>query len=264
MLLVGSEARSRDGLDVLTMIPGVLTATMTIINNTYGFIFIHVPKTGGTSVKEHFREYCREGDVHINLRSGAEPSRSVGGVKLRKHSTARVVCKVIGKVEYDRLFKFCVVRNPFIRTLSLFRFLKFNFRSWSGSEMMDELHTLEEFVTAPLFASPGPGGIIAPQVHWLTDESGENGMNYVARVERIDDDLSEIRAQLGLPSSRPLSRRNASKGDPENLIAGLMSNKVVDAVRTRYASDFCTLGYSTDPGDASEFEYSTSVGLYAR
>jgi len=261
----GSQIQAGGALYIFDDDPRSVTVTMTIVNTTYGFIFIHIPKTGGTSVKEHLRDYCREGDVHINLRSGAEPSRSVGRFRVRKHSTARVVCKVVGRAEYDRLFKFCVVRNPFIRTLSLFRFLKFNFRSWQRSEVMDELHTLEEFVTTPLFASAGPGGIISPQVHWLTGESGENGMDYIARVERIEQDLSEIKARLGLPPSpKPLLRRNASKGDAENFIAGLMSDKVVDAVRTRYASDFSMLGYSTDPGDAMGLEQATKFGLYAR
>lgn len=228
---------------------------MTIINKTYGFIFIHVPKTGGTSVKEHLREYGEAGDVHINLTSDAERLRLASGIKLRKHSTARDVCKAIGAYEYECLFRFCVVRNPFVRTLSLFRFLKFNFRAWPRADVMDELHTLEEFVAAPIFRSAGPGGIISPQMHWITDQAGRRYVDFIARTEKIEDDLLEIRARLQLPPpSKPLLRRNASKGDAGHLIPDLTAGSVVDAIRTRYASDFQFLGYSTDPDEAAEFE----------
>jgi hypothetical protein len=228
---------------------------MTIINSSYRFIFIHIPKTGGTSVKEHLRQYCRDGDVHIDRPADAERLGTPDGIQLKKHSSAPQVRKALGRTEFDAFFKFCVVRNPFIRTISLFRFLKFNFRSWPRAELMESINTLEEFVASSVFRSSGPGGIASPQVHWLTDKSGTSCVDFIARVERIEEDFSEIISRLALPASRkPLLRRNASKGDVDKLAAELASGSVVDVIRSRYASDFRFLGYSTEPGEAVELE----------
>src|SRR5437016_1998357 len=117
---------------------------MTIINKTYGFIFVHVPKTGGTSVKEYFRAYGGADDLHIGGPADAERVRAFSELDLKKHSPVVQIRRAMGRAEFDRYFKFCVVRNPFIRTLSLFRFLKFNFRSWPRSSMMDEINTIEQ------------------------------------------------------------------------------------------------------------------------
>jgi hypothetical protein len=228
---------------------------MTVINRSYGFIFIHIPKTGGTSVKEHLRQYRQDADVHIDRPVDADRLGSPNGVALKKHSSAAEVRKALGGSGFDGFFKFCVVRNPFVRTMSLFRFLKFNFRSWPRASLMEDMNTLEEFVVSPIFRTSGPGGIVSPQVHWLTDKSGANRVDFIARVERIEEDFSEIKTRLALPpSGKPLLRRNASRGDAEKLAAELMSGSVVDMIRNRYASDFRVLGYSTDPGEALELE----------
>jgi hypothetical protein len=224
---------------------------MTIINRTYRFIFVHIPKTGGTSLKEHLRIYCSPGDIHTDRALDQDTAAFATDARIKKHSSAVQVRDALGSAEFERFYKFCVVRNPFVRTLSLFRFLKFNFRDWPRSAMMDEINTLEEFVASPLFRRRGPGGIVEPQIRWLSDSSGASYMDYIARVETIEDDFRVIKARLGLPlSGRPLLKRNVSKGDAISLAAELDSARVVDAIRTRYASDFRLLGYSTEPGEA--------------
>ena len=226
---------------------------MTIVNRTHGFIFIHIPKTGGTSIKEHLREYRYENDIYVDGPADVEKLAGSNESGIRKHSSAVQVRGVLGSAEFGRLFKFCVVRNPFIRTLSLFRFLKFNFRSWPRSDLMDEIDTLEKFVDSPIFRSAGPGGIVSPQVHWLADRSGASCVDFIARVERLKADYSDVRTRLGLPfSGMPLRRRNESKGDVDPLAAELECATVAGAIRSRYASDFQFLGYSMEPGEARD------------
>jgi len=225
---------------------------MTIVNRTHRFIFIHIPKTGGTSVKEHLRHYLKEADAHIDRPVDAARLGTPNGGVLKKHSSATEVCKALGRAEFDSFFKFCVVRNPFIRTISLFRFLKFNFRSWPRADLMENINTLEEFVSSPIFSSTGPGGIVSPQLHWLTDQSGASCVDFIARVERIEEDFSKIKTRLALPpSGKPLLRRNVSKGDPDELAAELTSGSIVDVIRNRYACDFSSFGYSTEPSEAA-------------
>jgi hypothetical protein len=224
---------------------------MTIINSTHHFIFIHVPKTGGTSVKEYLRAYRGQTDLHVNRPTDVGPAALLNGMAIKKHSSASQIRRALGPAEFDRFFKFCVVRNPFVRAMSLFRFLKFNFRSWPNAEVMETIDTLADFVVAPIFRTAGPGGIIRPQVNWLSNRSGETYLDFIARVEAIESDFHKIRCRIGLPESEiPLKRRNASRGDVELFAAELNSGIVVDAIRARYAADFAFLHYSTDPVSA--------------
>jgi len=226
---------------------------MTVINRTHRFIFIHIPKTGGTSVKEHLRQYHSGSDLCINRPVGAEELGSASGVTVKKHSSAIEVREALGAAEFDRFFKFCVVRNPFIRTISLFRFLKFNFRSWPRSAIMDQIDSLADFVTSPIFRGSGPGGIVSPQVHWFVDKSGTNCVDYIARIENLEEDFRNVGMRLGLSlTDTPLRRRNQSLGNVDRLTDELMSGMVVDAIRNRYAADFQLLEYSTEPTKAVE------------
>jgi hypothetical protein len=229
---------------------------MTIINKTHRFIFIHIPKTGGTSVKEQLRQYRTASDLYINHPADTQGFASARAVKIRKHSSAIEVRTALGAAEFSRFFKFCAVRNPFSRTISLFRFLKFNFRAWPRSDVMEKMDSLEEFVASPIFRSRGPGGIISPQVHWLVDESGANCMDFIVRTETIEHDFRQIKARLGLPeAAAPLLKRNQSKGEAEEFAAELVSGTVVDAIRSRYAADFRLLEYSKEPNEAVGMEY---------
>jgi hypothetical protein len=143
--------------------------------------------------------------------------------------------------------------------MSLFRFLKFNFRSWPQSDAMEKIGSIEEFVTSPIFRSRGPGGIISPQVHWFADKSGANCMDFIVRTETIEHDFRQVKARLGLPETgRPLLKRNQSKGEAEQFAAELVSGIVVDAIRSRYAADFRLLKYSKEPDEAVEVEYASS------
>jgi hypothetical protein len=125
---------------------------------------------------------------------------------------------------------------------------------------MENIETLGEFVVAPIFRTAGPGGIIQPQVNWVGDRSGKSYVDFIARVERIEADLHEIKCRIGLSGSDTLLKtRNVSRGDAKIIAAELNSGTVVDAIRARYAVDFSFLRYSTEPGNAVDVE-ATSIG----
>ena len=221
---------------------------MTIISRTHRFIFIHVPKTAGTSIKEHFAAVWNADEKHILPTRSAQTGLGIDGFK--KHSTAIEVRDILGS-EFSDFFTFSVVRNPFIRTVSLFRFLKFTFVSWPRARRMEKFKTLEHFVQSSFFRTSGPGGILAPQISWLYDKSGTRCVDFLAHVETINQDVDWIEKRLGLPREcKSLQKLNQSKGDLTTFSDELISSKISDAIIARYRSDFQIFGYSTDPVDA--------------
>jgi hypothetical protein len=240
-------------------IPGVLwhglvgraiSHQMTIVNNTRRFIFVHVPKTAGTSVKQYFGAYVHDTDMSVLKRQDANASAVQPRTGLQKHSTALQVRNAVGAEDFDSFFKFSVTRNPFARTVSTYRFLKFTFRAWNRASIMEGFQTLEEFVASDFFRGPGPGGIFRPQMRWLVDASGQLCMDYICRIESLDDDLENVRGKLGLPATTAsIQKRNVSGGDISAIASELNSGVVVAAIRRRYARDFKALGYSTEPNE---------------
>jgi hypothetical protein len=242
-----------------------------ILNRTYGFLFVHVPKTAGMAVSRDLSRFNSAQDLHfcepwdeINLRHSV-----IYG--LNKHSTAAEIRDRLGGEEFDPLFKFAFVRDPYARAYSLFRFLKYNFREWKKSAIMDTFETFDEFVASEFFQTPGPDRIFEPQALWLVDERGRLMIDRVARMEDLESELGEIYARIGLPpvdrvrpvnvSGRgnslsrlaarlPIARRVrglvAPKIIPKNLSEIYANEDTRRIVAARYLRDFDLFGYSSE------------------
>jgi len=224
---------------------------MTIINTSHRFIYVHIPKTAGTSVKHFLSQYTRYCDIEIGGSHDAEiiAPYYIKRFKLAKHSFAREIRDTVGRKDFKKFFKFAFVRNPFSRTASVYRFLKYNWRVWRDSAMMDEFSTLEEFATSPFFKGPGPDRILMPQMRWLADAKEELCVDYIGRVETLEHDLAEICEKLKLTETPPkLEKKNTSKADKD----AEFTAKTVDAIRRRYVLDFDGLKYSRDPDSILE------------
>lgn len=99
-----------------------------IISNSGKYIFIHIPKCGGTTASHHLGKHLRAQDVSLamNPHEGWKPfldnyQKRFG---LNKHSSLREVVASVGMdaiAEYD---VFTFVRNPFSRAYSAYTFTK--------------------------------------------------------------------------------------------------------------------------------------------
>src|SRR4029077_15342886 len=118
--------------------------------------------------------------------------------------------------------------NPYGRIYSLYKFLKFSWRNWPGSSIMDGFHSLEDFLTSAFSLSAvsqdttGPDNIhrlFRSQAFWLCDSDGRVLLDHVARLERIESDFDRICSRIGVPApERELDRANVS-GAPDRLAA---------------------------------------------
>ena len=242
-----------------------------ILNRTYGFLFVHVPKTAGIALSRDLSRFAMPGDIllceTINQRNGDCERYGLG-----QHSTAAEIRQALGGEEFDPLFKFAFARDPYARAYSLFRFLKHNFRRWENSAIMDTFDTFDEFVASAFFQAPGPDRIFEPQAFWLVNDRGELIVDRIGRMERLESELREIYATIGLPPIEKVKAVNVSgpRGSFAKLAARLpFARKVEDLlapaqiaspdlseiyahedtqriVADRYARDFDMFGYSSE------------------
>jgi len=221
---------------------------MAIINHSFNFVFVHVPKSAGTSIVSSLSSLTRYCDVEVG---GAVMSRFTTEYyskrfRLSKHSRAVDVRNIIGDERWNSMYSFGFVRNPVDRLVSSYHFLKYKFRNWKGSEVMDGIDSLDAFVDSELFASHGPDRILRPQVFWLCGPPGRRPVvTSFGRVERIGEDLERILDEIAVPAAErakmpALAVKNRS---PREEGAAQPSAHVLDVVRKAYADDFRVFGY---------------------
>lgn len=224
-----------------------VTSNMAIINHTHGFIFVHIPKAAGTSITSALSEYTRYCDLEIGGTAFGEAIAPayLERFRLRKHSRAWQLRRIVGREAWDSAFTFSFVRDPYRRSLSIYHFL----REWRGpgNNLYDAVHAYADFDafvrSGLIFETDGPDGIFCPQADWLTadDQPDDLLVDFVGRVESVDEDLEKVCRRLGLATEgQPLSQRNrsaASRGGSD------LTEETKAMLRERYRRDFDLFGY---------------------
>ena len=80
-----------------------------LLSHEHKFIFVHVQKTGGTSVMKALRPYCDPKALADIERAG-----------LPAHATAKEIIAALGRPMWDEYFTFAFERNPWDKCVSLY------------------------------------------------------------------------------------------------------------------------------------------------
>jgi hypothetical protein len=217
-----------------------------LISESKRFVFIHIPKTAGTSVMEVFLPHCRLRDrafygwaptrklIRLAIdRCGWKAGRTaVTG--FHKHCRACEVRDGLGAERYGRYFAFAFVRDPFDEVASLYHFIRQSaahprHRAVSGMSFSD-------FVARHVASRP------RRQVDYLRDpENGAWLVDYVGRFETLAEDVARIAENLGVPFGGTLGRRNSGRlREREDCGYDEATRRLV---ADWYAADFAAFGY---------------------
>lgn len=202
------------------------------------FLFVHVPKAAGTSVRnvlqpfsldprEHWlnRALDRVG-IHVN-RWGPFPY-----LRFRIHDSIRVAQRHLPPEIFARLFKFAFVRNPWDTMVSLYSYIRAR-PDHHRHCIVRKLANFEAFVDYELRRG------IARQVDFLTDESGSLLVDFVGRFEHLNDDFAGVCDRLGI--RQRLDRANASRHADYR---SFYSDRAIEQVAEYFAADIQRFGYS--------------------
>ncbi len=181
-----------------------------IISHRHKFIFVRVPKTGSTSIQIELSKLCGPTDVISPLRFRNDPAGEQAGfagaqnhdeliaaerrrdwlrlLLLRRqprnlrHATAAQIRRLVGREVWDEYYKFCVVRNPFDRAISLYAW---RFKNKSQKPSLDDF--ILEFPADKLGT-------------WHRYTIGDKPvMSAVCRFETLQADFDAVLKALDLP-----------------------------------------------------------------
>jgi hypothetical protein len=152
-----------------------------MISHHHRFIFVHINKTGGTSIEKVFDPMADQKNV---------PMKHASAAKYKKRFPD----------QFDAYFKFAFVRNPWDWLVSRYHWSRYRQRliTFEFPEFLDRLESGYELSAARWLRKA-----LAPQVDRITID-GRIAVDFVGRFEQLRDDFHHVCNVLQLEDRPPL------------------------------------------------------------
>lgn len=232
-----------------------------LISKSKKFIFIHIYKTAGTSVREQFISHARLIDrLAYEYKPSIRIYRKIinlmhwqdGGMKqftgYHKHEKAFNIKNKLGE-KYDSYFKFSFVRNPYDFLVSLYFFIlaakKHPYHEDIKNKNFDEFLKYYFSLNPPL------------QTDFLMDERRkDNIIDYIGRFENLQRDINEIKQLIGINKEETIKHRNASRRRGTKEYDLYYKTFTKNLVKDYFEKDLELLGYNYE-GHTNEIPLSS-------
>lgn len=215
-----------------------------IISPGRGYVFVHIPKTGGTSMAAALEARAMKDDLLIGdtpkaRRRKARLQGLTPAGRLWKHSTLADIEGVVDRAAFERMFVFTLVRNPWDRMVSYYHWLLTVGFDHPAVQLAKSL-SFSDFL-----AHPHTGASLAgnPYASYLTDGAGRAHGHFL-RIEQLDADAGPLWDHLGFrlalerhnPSQRHRDWRGYYTAESAARLAALCAD---DIARFGYGFDDC-------------------------
>lgn len=185
-------------------------------------IFIHVPKVAGTSINH------------------AIYGRTLG------HYSAYEIMNKFPRL-FDESFTFSLVRNPWDRVLSAYRFAKQGKTESMGvykpeQYQIPEFNTFESFILNWLAHKNVDelDFVFQTQSRFLIDSRGELLVDYVGKLESINEAINYIESKINRRLIIPHANKVDRKGSYHDFYT---SQEMIDIVKEKYSRDIELFDY---------------------
>lgn len=180
-----------------------------IISRGRNYIFVHVPKTGGTSMALALESRAMKDDILIGDTPKAKRRRRrLQGVKTRgrlwKHATLADIDGLVPPALIEQAFVFTLVRNPWDRIVSYYHWLRC--QSFQHPAVaLAKRHGFSGFLNAP---ETRASLAAAPYERYVQDARGREHCSLFIRLENLGQDAAPLWDHLGFDLPVPHVNRS--------------------------------------------------------
>ncbi|RKF16579.1 Type II secretory pathway, pullulanase PulA [Roseovarius spongiae] len=211
-----------------------------IISAGRNYIFVHIPKTGGTAMALALEGRAMKDDILIGdtpkakrRRGRLKGARAAG--RLWKHSTLADIDALTPRAQIARAFTFTLVRNPWDRMVSYYHWLRDQRFDHPAVRLAGQVG-FADFIAHPMTEYALQSH---PYAHYMTDAEGVERASAYLRIERLAEDAAPLWAHLGFTLELP--RVNASRRDAD--YRHYYTDAGAERIAALCAADIARFGY---------------------
>lgn len=218
-----------------------------ILSRGRRYLFVHIPKTGGTSLALALEDRAMKDDIMLGDTPKARKRRGrVRGINTRgrlwKHSTLADLDGLVSLDELDDLFIFALVRNPWARAVSYYHWLQRQDFDHPAVGLA-KTHEFSAFLNQPLVQESFRA---SPARRYVTDANGRERPALFLRLEHFEQDAAPLFDHLGFKLTLPKANVTGTGADFRRFYNKFDSNLLgeccaEDVKRFGYSFDTCVL-----------------------
>jgi hypothetical protein len=211
-----------------------------MIDDKHKFIFVHIPKCAGTSVYKALLSGLDENNDINNTKHGGWDAKN----KIYKQHATALQTKEFYCSGFYNYFRFTFTRNPWSRAISDYLWMT-NTDVNSSREMRkgtfsEYLNNKNDFNIKNLKnKSFYRYDHILPQTDFILDENGQSMVNFIGKIENLQQDFNTVCDKIGIPQQElPHANKTNHKHYTE-----YYDDETREIVAQKYARDIECFGY---------------------
>ena len=195
-----------------------------MVNHKYKFIFIHIPKCAGTTIKGLGILHPCESLMNISTKKNAHPQYED-------------IKKYLGNqnIDINDYFKFSFTRNPWSWRVSHFEYAKKMHRNNLGIYGSHQYSKLKNLSFKDFIKTHGD----FLQFDYLSNMKNELSVDFVGKFENLKEDFNIVCDKIGIPRQQ-LPHANKSK---HKHYTEYYDEETKELVAKKYAKDIEYFGY---------------------